>query len=88
MRREARCSTCAATGDVARTLRVARSQAIASNRRVVVLFDMGRRHISVDGAVPRALPYQLGMSVVGQAGGGARDERQFRSRRQLVRRAR
>jgi hypothetical protein len=49
---------------------------------------MGRRHISVDGAVPRALPYQLGMSVVGQAGGGARDERQFRSRRQLVRRAR
>lgn len=62
----------AATGDVARTLRVARSRAIASNRRVVVLFDMGRRDISVDGASPRPMPDKLGMSVVGQAAGGAR----------------
>ncbi len=62
----------AAGGDVARILRLARSQAIMSNRPVVVVFDMSRREFAVGGSAPRALPAALGLSVIGGAAAGAR----------------
>lgn len=53
----------AAAADVARVLRGARGQAIGSNRSVLVLVDVARRAIAVDGGTIRPIPANLAVAV-------------------------
>ena len=53
----------AAAADVARVLRGARGQAIGTNRSVLVLVDVARRAIAVDGGRIRAIPDNLAVTV-------------------------
>lgn len=68
----------AATGAVAQAMRVARTQAILSNRPVTVVFNPRAGTLRVGVGAPRSLPAGTAMSVVttadlagGQAGVGA-----------------
>ena len=54
----------AAAADVARMLRGARGQAIGANHSVLVLVDVARRAIAVDGGVAKTIPDNLVVSVV------------------------
>lgn len=54
-----------AAADVARTLRGARGQAIASDRSVLVAVDPARHAIGVDGGTARVLPRQISLVVAG-----------------------
>ena len=56
-----------AAADVARMLRAARGQAIASDHSVLVLVDLARHAIAVDGGPVRVVPANLGLSVVAVA---------------------
>lgn len=67
----------AATGAVAQAMRAARTQAILSNRPVLVLFNTRAGTLRVGAAAPRSLPAGTAMNVVstadlagGQAGAG------------------
>lgn len=57
-------SSRAAAADVARMLRGARGQAIGTDRSVLVLVDVARRAIAVDGGVARTIPGDLTLAVV------------------------
>lgn len=54
----------AATGAVAQAMRVARTRAIASNRRVVVALDPGAATLQVGASAPRRLPPGIAIAVV------------------------
>ena len=54
----------AATNAVAQAMRVARTRAIMSNGRVLVVFDLRAGTLRVGAAPPRRLPAGIGMSVV------------------------
>ena len=57
----------AATGAVAQAMRVARTQAILSNRPVLVLFDSRAGTLRVGAATARSLPAGTAMNVVSTA---------------------
>lgn len=57
----------AATGAVAQAMRVARTQAILSNRPVTVLFNPRAGTLRVGAAAPRSLPAGTAMNVVSTA---------------------
>ena len=57
----------AATGAVAQAMRVARTQAILSNRPVTVLFNTRAGTLRVGAAAPRSLPAGTAMNVVSTA---------------------
>lgn len=57
----------AAANAVAQTMRVARTRAIASNERVVVIFDPRAATVRIGAGAPRALPAGIGMSVISTA---------------------
>jgi len=54
----------AATNAVAQVMRVARTRAIVSNRRVVVAFDPRAATLRIGTGAPRGLPAGVGMSVI------------------------
>ena len=54
----------AATGAVAQAMRVARTQAIMSNRPVTVVFNPGAGTLRVGAGAPRSLPAGTAMNVV------------------------
>lgn len=54
--------------DVARILRGARGEAIASNRPVEVVFDLAAHGLRVNGGPLRKLPPQVSLSVVASGG--------------------
>lgn len=55
--------------EVARTLREARGQAIATNRTVLVAVDLVRHAMAVDGGRVRLLPAEIGLAMRGEAAG-------------------
>ncbi len=58
----------AAAREIAQTLRLARSSAIANNRTVTVVVDVAQRSFRVDAAPPRVLPAGVTVSVTAVAG--------------------
>ncbi len=61
----------AAAEEVTRTLRLARTRAIATNRAVVFRLDVVGHAYAVDGAPPRSLPAALALGIVAIAPGAA-----------------
>jgi general secretion pathway protein H len=61
----------AAASEVAQALRVARSQAIATDRPVSVRIDVAAHSYAVGAAAPRTLPAALGIKLVSVAGEAA-----------------
>jgi general secretion pathway protein H len=62
-----------AAQQVAGTLRLARSRAIASNRDVNVTFDTAARSVNLDGTGARTLPPGIGVTVTALVGETAGD---------------
>ena len=58
-----------AAGEVARTLREARGQAIAGNRMVLVAVDPARHAMAMDGGKVRLLPASVSLAMRGEAEG-------------------
>lgn len=58
----------AAVSEVAQTLRLARTRAIAGNRAVAVTFDAAARSVRLDGAQARVLPPGVGLAVTATLG--------------------
>ena len=60
----------AASGEVARAMRLARTQAIAGNAAVPVVLDPATSGYRVGDGPPRRLPAGIGLSVIAVAGAG------------------
>lgn len=61
----------AVAGEIAETLRVGRTRAIAGNRPVTFTIDLAQRRFFLDGTAPRPLP--AGLDVVVRAAAGEAD---------------